>query len=114
MMKKSKILIIVLALVITLFIGCNNVFALRTYSVGQRYTRKQGAALQEEKNFVYNVKNKSDNATSKFYSHVGTSRTTGQSEPMYCLDAALDATVNDLKVQSVLNQYIMKNIILLI
>ena len=24
---------------------------------------------------------------------------------MYCLDAALDATVNDLKVQSVLNQY---------
>ncbi len=105
MMKKGKVLIKVLAIVITLFIGCNNVFALRTYSVGQKYTRRQGASVQQENNFVYNSNNKGDNVASKFYSHVGTSRATGQSEPMYCLDAALDATINDLKVQSVLNQY---------
>ena len=43
MMKKNKILISILALVITFIIGCNNVFALKTYSVGQLYTRNAGA-----------------------------------------------------------------------
>lgn len=103
MMKKSKILISVLALIITLVIGCNNVFALKTYNVGQKYTRQAGAYNEQEGNFVYNVNNKSDNVACKFYYHTGVSN--GASERMYCLDAALDATVNNLKVQRVLNPF---------
>ena len=102
MMKKNKILISILALVITFIIGCNNVFALKTYSVGQLYTRNAGAYNETEENFVTN--GKGDNVACKFYSHSG--KTNGSiSEPLYCLDAALDATVNNLKVQRVLNQY---------
>ena len=106
MMKNKKILTFLIALVITLFIGCNNVFALRNYVYNESYTRIGGAPVTEVGEFAYNVNNKSDSVVGKFLAHEGyiTSQGSGAREKIYCLDGGLDAS-NDLVIKHVLNPY---------
>ena len=100
MMKKNKLFISLVILLITLFIGCNKVFALYKYEVGQVFTKQKGTESLIN-DFVVDNKG-SGNVQGRLLYHTGTNNSVTQA--LYCLDASLGAS-DKLKVQRVLNPY---------
>ena len=104
MKNKSRILIFVLTLLITLFIGCNKIFALPKYYIGQYVYREVTSKDSGYHYYSDLIKDKSGNLyTGKILDHNGTPKG-GTRHELYCLDAALSAP-EDLYIRRVLDAH---------